>query len=103
MSERDGAVRQVFATRLVVHLKALIGALHLLYRLAKEEIAHTTNSPWEVATLLGCDYLHEVNLGRNTWYSSEQIIAEMLQCLTQVIVKQILSDLQPSNFFTDDR
>ena len=72
-SERDGGVRQAFASRVVLQRKALIGALHLLYWLAKEEVAHTTkfNSLKEVAILLGCDYLRELNLGRNAQYSSE--------------------------------
>ena len=76
---------------MVVQRKALIGALHLLYWLAKEEVAHTTkfNSLKEVAILLGCDYLRELNLGRNAQYSSEQIIAEMIQCLSQVIEEHI--------------
>ena len=52
-SERDGGIRQAFASRVVVQQKALIGALHLLYWLAKE-VAHTTkfNSLKEVAILL---------------------------------------------------
>lgn len=93
-SERDGGVRQAFASRVVLQQKALIGALHLLYWLAKEEVAHTTkfNSLKEVAILLGCDYLHELNLGRNAQYPSEQVVAEMIQCLSQVIEEQILSD-----------
>ena len=62
---------------------------------------HTTkfNSLKEVAILLQCEYFHELNLGRNAQYSSEQIIAEMLQCLSQVIEEQIISDLQSSVFF----
>ena len=84
---------------MVVQRKALVGALHLLYWLAKEEVAHTTkfNSLKEVAILLGCDYLR---LRRNAQYSSEQFIGEMLQCLSQVIEEQIISDLQSSDFFS---
>ena len=50
--------------------------------------------------MLGCDYLCELNLGRDGQYSSEQIIAEMLQCLSQVIEEQIISGLQSSNSFS---
>ena len=94
----EGSGTQAFASRLVVQRKVLIGALHLLYWLAKE-VAHTTNfnSLNEVAILLGCDYLRELNIGRNAQYSNEQITAEMLQCLSQVIEEQILSDLQSSD------
>ena len=88
--------------RVVVQRKALVGGLHLLYWLVREEVAHTTkfNSLKEVAILLGCDYLRELNLGRNAQYSSEQIIAELLQCLSQVIQEQIISDLQSSELFS---
>ena len=36
-SERNGGVRQAFASHVVIQRKALIGALHLLYWLAKED------------------------------------------------------------------
>ena len=57
-------------SHVMVQRKALIGALHLLYWLAKEEVTHTNkfNSLKEVAILLGCDYLRELNLGRNAQY-----------------------------------
>lgn len=101
-SERDGGIRQAFCSRVVVQRKALIGALHLLYWLAKEEVAHTTkfNSLKDLAVKLGCDYLRELNLGRNAQYSSEQTIAELLQCLSLVIEEKILSDLQHSDLFS---
>ena len=62
-SEKDGRIRQAFSHRVVVQRKALVGALKLLYWLAKEEVAHTTkfNSLKELAIQLGCDYLRELN------------------------------------------
>ena len=85
----------------MVQRKALVGALNLMYWLAKQEVAHTTtfNSLKDLAIQLGCDYLHELSLGRNAQYSSEQIISELLQCLSLVIEEHILSDLQSSDFF----
>ena len=73
-----------------------------MYWLAKQEVAHTTkfSSLKDLAIELGCDYLRELNLGRNAQYSSEQTIAELLQCLSLVIEEQILSDLQSSEFFS---
>lgn len=70
-----------------------------MYWLAKEVVAHTTKftSLKDLSISLGCDYLHELNIGRN---ASEQIIAELLHCLSQVIEEQILSDLQSSQFFS---
>ena len=100
-SQRDGGIRQAFSTRVMVQRKALIGVLNLMYWLAKQEVAHTTkfNSLKDLAIQLGCDYLHEFSLGRNAQYSSEQIISELLQCLSLVIEEHILSDLQSSDFF----
>ena len=39
-SQRDGGIRQAFSARIMLQRKALIGALHIMYWLAKEEIAH---------------------------------------------------------------
>ena len=43
VSEQTGDIRQAFANRVVVQRKALVlvGVLHLMYWLAKEEVAHT--------------------------------------------------------------
>lgn len=64
--------------------KALIGVLRIMYWLAKEEA---------IKDLLGCDYLCELCLGKNAQYSSEQIISELLQCLSLVIEEQILNQV----------
>ena len=102
-SQRDGGLRQAFSARVTVQRKALIGALNLMYWLAKQEIAHTTkfNSLKDLAIQLGCDYLRELSLGKNAQYSSEQIISELLQSLSLVIEEKILSDLQSSDESTD--
>ena len=101
-SQRDGGIRQAFSARIMVQRKALIGALQLVYWLAKEEIAHTTkfNSLKDLVIHLGCDFLCELSLGRNAQYSSEQIISELLQCISLVIKEQIVSDMQSSLFFS---
>ena len=86
-SQRSGGIRQAFSQQVVVQRKALIGALKMVYWLAKEEIAHTTKfaSLMQLSINLGADYLRELHVGRNACYSSEQIIGELLQCLSQVI------------------
>ena len=65
-SQKDGGIRQAFSSRIMVQRKALIGALKLMYWLAKQEVAHTTKftSLKDLAILLGCDYLNELSLGR---------------------------------------
>ena len=76
----------------MIQRKALIGALKLMYWLAKQEVAHTTmfTSLKDLAIQLGCDYLNELSLGRNAHYTSEQIISELLSCLSLLIEQQIL-------------
>ena len=101
-SMRDGGIRQAFSSCVLVQRKAIIGAFHLLYWLAKEEITHTTKfkSLKDLAIRLGCDYLRELVKGKNAQCSSEQIIAEMLQCLSLVLEEQILIDLKSSVLFS---
>ena len=100
-SQRDGGIRQAFSARVIVQRKALIGALKLMYWLAKEEVAHTTkfNSLKDLVILLDCDYLRELCLGKNAQYTSEQIISEFLQCLGLVIEEKIILEMQSSDFF----
>ena len=38
-SQKDGGIRQAFSSRIMIQRKALIGALKLMYWLAKEEVA----------------------------------------------------------------
>ena len=40
--QRDSGIMQAFSAHVMINRKALIGALKMMYWLAKEEIAHTT-------------------------------------------------------------
>ena len=64
-SQRSGGIRQAFSQQVVVQRKALIGALKMVYWLAKEEIAHTTKfaSLMQLSINLGADYLRELHVG----------------------------------------
>ena len=97
-SQQDGGIRQAFSARVI----ALVGALKMMYWIAKQEIAHTTkfNSLRDLAIELGCDFLRELNLGKNAQYSSEQIISELLQCLSMVIDEEIILGMKSSNYFS---
>ena len=97
----DGGITQTFSAHMMIDRKALIGALQMMYWLAKEEIAHTTKfaSLMDLSITLGSDYLKELNLGRNAHYTGEQTIRELLQCLSSVVEEQILEDLRSSDFF----
>lgn len=95
-SPRDGGIRQAFSARIMLQRNALVGALKLLYWLAKEEKAHTTkfNSFKELVIHLGCDFLRELRLGKNAQYSSDQIISEVLHCISLTIKEQTISEMQ---------
>ena len=101
-SQRDGGITQAFSAHVMINRKALIGALQMMYWLAKEEIAYTTKfaSLMDLSIMLGSDYyLKELNLGRNAHYTSEQTIRELLQCLSSVLEEQILEYIRSSDFF----
>ena len=51
----------------------------------------------QLCTNLGADYLTELHLGGNAHYTSEQIIADFLHCLSTVI-EDLLTLLKQSSF-----
>ena len=80
--------------------KALVGAMKLLYWLAKEEISITTKftSLLDLSIQMGNDYLKELYLGGNARYSSKQSI--IVQCLCTTIEEDIVSSLKLSRYST---
>eukprot|EP00731_Ephydatia_muelleri_P030129 Em0021g652a len=86
----------------LVHREALIGALKIVYWLAKEDIAITTKyeSLVNLVKSLGCSYLNDLSIGRNATYTSKRIVAELLQCLSSVIESEKLDNLKCSPFFS---
>ena len=100
-SWRDGGIAQAFSSRVLINRKALIGAIKMMYWLAKEEIAHTTkfSSLMDLSIQLGSDYLRELNLGRNAHYTNEQTIRELLHCLSSSVEEKIFEDVSSSEFF----
>ena len=87
---------------LQVHREALIGALKIVYWLAKEDIAITTKyeSLVNLVKSLGCSYLNDLSMGRNATYTSKRIVAEYLLCLSPVIESEKLDNLKCSPFFS---
>ena len=65
--QRHGGIQKAFTSRIELQRKAVVGDLKAVYWLAKEEIAHTTKyvSLIDLAKSFGCDYLKELNVGRN--------------------------------------
>ena len=63
--ERNGGIQQAFQRQICVQRRALVGALKIVYCLAKQEIPLTTKYEpiLERAISLGCDYLRELEVG----------------------------------------
>ena len=76
-STRDGGIARAFEKQITARRNAAVGAMKIIYWLAKEEVAHTTKykSLLDLAISLGCDYLKELNVGANATYRSRQIVA----------------------------
>lgn len=53
----------------------------------------------QLCTNLGADYLRDLHLGGNAHYTSEQMIAEFLHCLSTVIEEDMLTLLKQSSFY----
>ena len=99
---RDGGIVMAFQQQVVAQRKAVIGALKVVYWLAKEEIAYTTKyeSLLNLAQSLGCMYLKDLCLGGNASYTSRQIIGEFLQCLATVVETEKMQQLKSSPFYS---
>ena len=99
---RDGGLQMAFQQQVIAQRKAVIGALKVVYWLAKEEIAYTTKyeSLLSLAQSLGCTYLSDLHCGRNASYTSRQVIGEFLQCLGKVIEKDNIGMLRASPYFS---
>ena len=80
--------------RCIFQREALIGALKIVYWLAKEDTAITTKyeSLINLVKSLGCSYLNDLSIGRNATYTSKRIVAEFLQCLSSVIESEKLDN-----------
>ena len=53
----------------------------------------------ELEKLLGLDIIEQIQKGRNTKYTSETAMKEMLLCLSKVIETDILNQLKNSYFY----
>ena len=79
----------------------MIGALKIVYCLAKQEIPLTSKYEpiLELAISLGCDYFRELEVGANARYRSHAIIGEFLKVLAAVVEEQQLLALKCSHFY----
>ncbi|XP_077862323.1 zinc finger protein 862-like [Saccoglossus kowalevskii] len=81
---------------------ALEGALKCIYWLAKNEIAHTTNysSLMELMKGMGCSYLQHLDQGGNANYTSERVLQEFLDAISEVVKQEIFDDIRRSPCFS---
>ena len=89
---------QAFEQTWSVKRQAVDGALKILYWLAKNEVAHFTkfDSLKQLYIDLGCTYLKELNLSRNANYSSQRVISEWLDIMSQVLEEAVLKKVWAS-------
>ena len=94
----DGGITQAFERTVTMQRRALSGSLQILYWLAKNEVAHFTKfeSLRSLCRDLGCDYFKELNLGHNATYSSNRMIDEWLQILSDIIEEDVLTAVRSS-------
>lgn len=101
-SSHDGGIARAFERQVIAHRKAVVGAMKVIYWLAKEEVAHTTKyeSLLDLAMSLGCNYLKELHVADNATYRSRQIVGEFLQTLSLQIEDDMLQGLASSSYFS---
>ena len=80
--------------------KAVIGAMKIIYWLAKEEAAHTTKyeSLLDLTVDLLCNYQEELNVAGSATYRSMQIVGEFLQSISRLIEEDALQQLASSTY-----
>ena len=73
----------------------------MLILLTKQRIAHTTNYEplLDLVGYLGIDIKAKISKARNTTYTSEKTIQEMVFIMSEVLEKKILEDMRESNHF----
>ena len=101
-SARDGGIARALEKQVSAQRKAVVGAMKVLYWLAKEEVAHTTKyeSLLDLAISLGCDYLKELHVAGNATYRSRQIVEEFLQCVSCQVEDDVLQKVASSTYFS---
>lgn len=96
VEQSSGRIRQAFHDVVTLEVKAAIGCCKCVYFLCKHEIAHTTTYPHLLAFAesLGCEYFRALNVGRNTKYTSPQILAEFLELIDNVVQESVLRNIK---------
>ena len=98
IARRTGGIRAALEDQVTLQRQAVKGALKCMYWLAKEEVAHHTkfNSLLELGKFLGCSYLAELQVAKNTTYTSHRMIDDFLTTLSDSLENEILSKVRNS-------
>ena len=98
-STHDGGIARAFEKQITARRNAVVGAMKIVYWLAKEEVAHTTKYEYllDLTISLGCDYLKELNAGENATYRSRQTGGEFLQTIS---LEDTLQNQGSSTYFS---
>ena len=97
-ARRTGGIHAVVGEQVCLQRQAVKGALKCTHWLAKEEIALYTKFPslLNLGKLLGCSYLHELDIAGNAHYTSNRMIDEFLTVLSQCVENDILVKVRAS-------
>jgi hypothetical protein len=92
-AKRSGGIRACMEDQVSLQRQAVRGAFKCIYWLAKEETAHHTKfkSLLELGKSIGCSYFNELEVGKNTSYTSHRMIDGFLVVLSDCVEKDILS------------
>ena len=101
-STRDGGIARALEKQITLQRNAVVGAMKIMYWLAKEEVAHTTKyeSLLDLAIDLGCNYLKELHIAGNATYRSRQIVGEFLQSISSQVEEDTLQQLASSTYLS---
>ena len=96
-ARRTGGIRAALEDQVTLQRQAVREALKCMYWLAKEVAHHTKfSSLLELGKFLGCSYLAELQVAKNTTYTSHRMIDDFLTTLSDSLENEILSKVRNS-------
>ncbi|KAE8293775.1 hypothetical protein D5F01_LYC06711 [Larimichthys crocea] len=101
-AERTGGIAQAMKKQVNLERSAFLAALRAMYWLTTNEIPHTTNfsSLLDMMRGLGLSYLSHLNKAGNAHYTSEEIMQEMVQVLSDEPRQHIFNSMRKSRYFS---
>ncbi|XP_078590444.1 zinc finger protein 862-like [Branchiostoma floridae x Branchiostoma japonicum] len=99
---KDGGIAQALTKQVNLERVAFLGALRAMYWLNTNEVPHTTKFAGLLDMMkgLGLSYLSHLNKGGNCNYTSEGIMWEMVQVLSDGPRQEVISTLLQSPYYS---